>query len=167
MFSEHKKKILAGLMVTALVSFGAMSFSSAPSSALPPKEGHHNLKVLPKDISHEELMKIMHDFCNALHYRCGDCHAAAAGGGHDMDFASDANPKKNVARHMMKMMARINKKNFEVKGAFAANYVNAKYPVTCYTCHHGSEHPATYPDLGAGRSGRPGVQRPGGTPPAH
>ena len=98
------------------------------------------------NIDHTQLIAIMHDFEQALNYRCGDCHYADPSNPRHIDFASDANPKKDVARHMMKMMMRINKKFFNKKGDFAANYVDAKYEVTCYTCHHGSEHPLKFSD---------------------
>lgn len=134
-----KKLIVCGLAAGLMVC-GSLAFREAPPE--PPKPT--NLKVLPKNISHTELIAIMHDFEQALNYRCGDCHAASANDPKRMDFASDANPKKDVARHMMKMMMRINKKFFKKKGDFAANYVNAKYEVTCYTCHHGNEHPLKF-----------------------
>lgn len=144
MLNNHKNKILATLLVVAVVAFGSLSFSAAPK---PHREGPSNLKVLPKNIDHATLIAIMHDFEHALNYHCEDCHAASATNPRRLDFASDANPKKDVARHMMKMMMKINRKFFKVKGGFATNYVNAKYEVTCYTCHHGNEHPLTFPDL--------------------
>ncbi|MHB1922819.1 MAG: photosynthetic reaction center cytochrome c subunit family protein [Chitinophagaceae bacterium] len=42
---------------------------------------------------------------------------------------------------MMKMVMKINKKFFKIKG----NLVTSKYDVTCYTCHHGDEHPLRAP----------------------
>lgn len=144
MITFRKKKMIATLVVVGIVAFGSLSFSQAPQ---PHREGPHNLKVLPKNIDHATLIAIMHDFTSALNYHCGDCHAASPANPKELDFASDANPKKDVARHMMKMMMKINRKFFKVKGGFAANYVNAKYEVTCYTCHHGNEHPLTFPDM--------------------
>lgn len=145
MISFHKKTIAATLIVVGIVAFGSLSFSQAPQ---PHKEKHKNLKILPKNIDDATLIAVMHNFEHALNYRCGDCHARSADDPKKLDFASDANPHKDVARHMMKMMMKINKKYFKVKGGnFASNYVNAKYDITCYTCHHGSEHPLTFPDM--------------------
>lgn len=147
--------VIAGLI--GVIAFGTLSFRMAPQ---PKREGPTNLKVLPKNIDHASLMAIMHNFTKALNYHCGDCHAASATDPKDMNFASDANPKKEVARHMMKMMMKINKKYFKVKGAFADNYVNAKYDITCYTCHHGNEHPLKFPDMQGNEKGMPGMDHP-------
>jgi hypothetical protein len=133
-------------VLTGIVAFAASSFREAPGPTHP-KEGPKNLKILPKNIDHASLIAIMHDFEHALNFRCEDCHAASATNPKRLDFASDANPHKDVARHMMKMMEKINRKYFKVKGDFASNYVNAKYEVTCYTCHHGDEHPMTFPGV--------------------
>jgi hypothetical protein len=143
MKSLPTKKILVCSIAAGLMAFGSLAFREVPQPE-PPKPT--NLKILPKNIDHTQLIAIMHDFEQALNYRCGDCHYADPSNPRHIDFASDANPKKNVARHMMKMMMRINKKFFNKKGDFAANYVNAKYEVTCYTCHHGSEHPLKFSD---------------------
>lgn len=145
MLNNHKKKIVATLLVMAVIGFGSLSFSTAPK---PHREGPSNLKVLPKNIDHTQLIAIMHNFEHALNYKCEDCHAPSATDPRKLDFASDANPKKVEARHMIKMMMKINKKFFDIKGGnFATNYLDAKYEVTCYTCHHGNEHPLTFPDM--------------------
>ncbi|WP_344974975.1 c-type cytochrome [Compostibacter hankyongensis] len=135
----HRKKWLAGLAIVGIMSFASLSFRDA---APPKPHKPQNLKVLPKDIDHMALIKIMHDFCDALDFKCGDCHAKSTTKPGDLDFASDANPHKDVARNMMRMVKKINGKHFKVKGSFAENFVNNKYEVTCYSCHHGSEHPA-------------------------
>jgi hypothetical protein len=143
--SRYKTFAIVSLLC-GIVALSTLSFRQAPEPPAP-----KNLKVLPKNIDHTTLIAIMHDFEHALNYRCGDCHAASQANPKRLDFASDANPKKNVARKMIKMMMRINKKNFGIKGDFAQNYVvNAKYNVTCYTCHHGSEHPMQFPVASAG-----------------
>lgn len=145
MISFHKKTIVATLIVVGIIAFGSLSFSQAPQ---PRHERPKNLKILPKNIDDATLIAVMHNFEHALNYHCEDCHAPSATNPKKLDFASDANPHKDIARHMMKMMMKINKKYFKVKGGnFASNYVNAKYDVTCYTCHHGSKHPLTFPDM--------------------
>ncbi len=138
MLNSHKNKIIATLTLVAFLSVGLFAFREAPA---PKRPGPKNLKILPKNIDHAALINIMHGYCQALGYECGSCHAAAADG-KGLDFASDAKPEKEAARHMMKMVMKLNKKFFKVKGSFADNFVNAKYEVSCYTCHHGSEHPA-------------------------
>jgi len=91
-----------------------------------------NLKILPKDISEEDLMHVMHSFNASLGVKCGFCHAPGADG--KLNFASDENKHKNVARGMMKMTMGINKKYFKIKDP-------KEFQVTCFTCHRGNEHP--------------------------
>lgn len=90
-----------------------------------------NLKVLPKNISHEELEKTMKSFNMALGVKCNHCHAPKANGEKGLDFASDANPKKDVAREMMKMTNKINKKWFKHE------YEGIVHNIACNTCHNG------------------------------
>lgn len=96
-----------------------------------------NLKVLPKNISEEELTKVMRGFNAALGVKCGYCHAPKTNGEKGMDFASDANPKKNTARQMIKMTKKINKKYFNKE--HEGNVKN----ISCETCHNGEGIPKT------------------------
>lgn len=109
-------------------------------SAFMPKEEKKatNLKVLPKDISHEDLDKVMDGFKAALGVKCSFCHAASKDDPKHLDFASDAKPEKDIARSMMKMTYRINKKDFHVKDVYNTKAVLA---VNCITCHRGQAHP--------------------------
>ena len=95
-----------------------------------------NLKVLPKNITHDSLRTVMHEYSYALGVNCNFCHVKSATDEKRLDFASDDNGKKKVARYMMKLTADINKKYFA-----AENYNSTKLMVTCYTCHHGHEEP--------------------------
>ena len=79
-----------------------------------------NLKILKP----EEVRAAMGAFRAALGVQCTYCHVPG-------DFASDENPKKNVARMMLTMVHDIN-------GRFPAD---AKVHVTCYTCHRGATTP--------------------------
>jgi len=84
-----------------------------------------NLKVL-RGQTPEQLIDSMRSFRTALNVQCSYCHVAG-------DFASDQNPKKEIARNMILM----------------AREINAKFPpdgrmrVSCFTCHHGATQPAT------------------------
>jgi len=105
----------------------------------PPDDGPKNLKVLPKKISGEDLHKIMDEWKTALGVKCNFCHAPAADTtSHHLDFASDAKPEKDIARHMYKMAGKINKKFFKEAKDDKGNSIAV---VTCMTCHHGSPHP--------------------------
>jgi hypothetical protein len=98
-----------------------------------------NLKVLPKNISHEDLDKVMDGFKAALGVKCNFCHAASKDSTeHKLDFASDEKPEKDIARHMMKMTAKINKKYFSFN---KDDKGDPKQTVFCVTCHRGNPHP--------------------------
>ncbi len=101
-----------------------------------------NLKVLPKNTTKQQLDSVMHHFTASLNVRCSFCHVRNDSA-RTMDFASDANPRKNKAREMMKMMDKINDKYFDVTGA--KRDITTQLLVTCYTCHHGNTDPATQP----------------------
>ena len=100
-----------------------------------------NLKVLPKDISRDELLSTMRGFSFALGVRCEHCHAdmppAPAGKRPQRDFASDEKEPKKTARVMLQMVEAINR-----------DYIS-KVPKTpaprvqCVTCHHGLAEPRT------------------------
>ncbi len=132
------KKTLVLFLIAGLIAVGTMAFSPFEGGT-PPHE--NNLKVLPKDITHDELMDFMKSFTVALGFECGDCHARDAEDSTKLDFMSYANPHKKVALGMMKMVKKINSKYFDVKGNFKDNYLNSKFEVTCETCHRGYSHP--------------------------
>lgn len=82
-----------------------------------------NLKLLKP----EEVRPMMGAFRTALGVQCTHCHVRG-------DFASDENPKKEMARNMIVMMREIN-----------AKFPDGKMHVTCYTCHRGAVAPLTAP----------------------
>jgi hypothetical protein len=100
--------------------------------------GYVNLKVLPATIPSRALQGIMtDDFEDGLGVSCGFCHAANKGG-HGLDLASDAKPEKEVARAMMRMTLRLNKRFFKVKHPLLGA---AGLTITCATCHRGQAFP--------------------------
>jgi hypothetical protein len=129
----QKRKILTVIVLTCFIAFGI-------NAATPPDEHKHkNLKILPKNINHEDLDKVMDGFKEALGVKCNFCHAPEADStNHHLDFASDAKPEKNTARYMMKMTAKINKKYFNFNKDENGKSVQT---ITCITCHRGSPHP--------------------------
>jgi Photosynthetic reaction centre cytochrome C subunit len=122
------------MVITTLIALVVVSIAASHPPADPK---HKNLKVLPKDISHEDLDKIMDEFKVALGVKCNFCHAEQKDNPRKLDFASDDKPEKNIARDMMRMTARINKKFFHYKKSTE----NPVAPVQCLTCHHGAPHP--------------------------
>lgn len=134
----NKKLTITVCLLSAVVFMATTAMQIKKDDDEMPK----NLKVLPKNISHDELEKVMHDWDTALGVRCNFCHARNTET-NKMDFASDAKPEKNMAREMMKMTAKINKKYFKMdddkgKGDHKDDMMAA---ISCMTCHHGSAHP--------------------------
>jgi tetratricopeptide (TPR) repeat protein len=120
----------------------------------PPK----NLKVLPKDLSRQQVVAIMGGFTAALGVNCAHCHAEAAPGaapaggpppggpppgaqgggrGPQLDFALDDKETKKVAREMLKMVFDINGKYLPATG----RTIGERDKVSCETCHHGLAKP--------------------------
>ena len=130
----HYRKFTVIAALSALTAFGIVAMR--PADDKPPKR---NLKVLPKNISHDDLMKTMDEFKTALGVKCNFCHAPSAdSASHHLDFASDAKPEKTIARHMFIMAGKINKKFFKMNKDANGSIIPT---VTCMTCHHGSPHP--------------------------
>ncbi len=131
-FHLNKKVIAFALVVSTL--FMLQSFSEArPDEPEPPK----NLKVLPKNISHDDLIKVMREFTASLGVKCIACHVGTptADGKMDFDFASDAKPEKETARQMMKMVTAINGKYLKKIGGGHFE------EISCVTCHRGNVKP--------------------------
>jgi hypothetical protein len=136
--SKHKvlrdrKKVLISGFFGFLIIGGSTSLSSKTA------DNHFvNLKVLPKNISSKLLNQIMVDeFSDALGVSCMFCHAEDKSS-HKVDYSSDANPQKAIARKMMKMMLKINRQYFTVKHPVVGD---SNLVVTCLSCHHGNAFP--------------------------
>ncbi|MBV9932453.1 MAG: c-type cytochrome [Alphaproteobacteria bacterium] len=97
-----------------------------------------NRKVLPANITHRELGQTMRAFALSLGVRCAYCHVGPPDGPLSaFDFASDANPHKNIARGMIRMADRIN--------AELPKIADKDSRVSCYSCHRGATKPALVP----------------------
>jgi hypothetical protein len=94
--------------------------------------------VLPPDTN---ITEVMGGFRAALGVQCGYCHVAG-------DFPSDDNPKKNMARNMIRIAADVN-----------ATFPDGKRHVTCYTCHRGEAIPKMEPPAPGAAAPTPGRGR--------
>ena len=100
-----------------------------------------NLKVLPKDSSPQQVMKIMMGFTKQLGVKCTFCHAEDAGA-KQPNFASDAKPEKNTARTMISMTNEINAKYMsQIHDPDASP---DQRTVSCGTCHQGHNMPVPF-----------------------
>lgn len=137
------------LLAFALLALAAYAPSPAQADRLPGPRADtsewENLQVLPDTISHDALIAIMRGFTASLGVRCDHCHARA---GEELDFPSDANPHKDIARAMMAMTWQINTEGLAgIEGLhnppdLAAG--PAGWAVTCWTCHRGETIPAAH-----------------------
>lgn len=112
--------------------------SSAPSQQFEWPEPE-NLQVLPDTFTGEQLSRVMRGFSRTLGVRCWYCHVGEEGQPlHTYDFVSDENPKKNVARSMLRMLGVINDtlRTIEPSGPERVN-------MWCHTCHRGRPRPMT------------------------
>jgi len=104
------RNFLVTMAIASVVSVVALT-SMAPQQE---KEGFKNLKVLPKHITDKQLDHVMDEWAHSLGVHCNFCHVRDEAA-KKMDFASDAKPEKEMARHMFKMMNKINQKYFKAE----------------------------------------------------
>ena len=106
--------------------------------ALPPRTDDSqfkNLKVLPHNIEHDQLIEMMRGFSRSLGVRCEFCHVRTATTPRDVfDFPSDENHHKDIAREMILLTQRINR-DLDQRLRKEAD------EVTCMTCHRGKKEP--------------------------
>jgi len=129
-----RKTVVVGVALISVVLV-SLAFSAPPAD-----RKFKNLKVLPKNIDEKALDSVMHGFTRGLGVRCDFCHVPTAD--RKMDFASDEKPEKNIARKMMKMSTKINKKYFNYNKDDQGKTIQA---LSCYSCHHGEQRPAKNP----------------------
>jgi hypothetical protein len=97
-----------------------------------------NLKVLPKDMAREDLIKLMRGYVGALGVKCNFCHAANPQT-HKLDFPSDAKDDKTIARTMIAMTQTINEQY--MAQVHDPDAMPEDKHVTCGTCHRGHSMP--------------------------
>ena len=124
--------VAAGMAVLWLAG---VATPQAPPQAKPKmaEEVFKNIQVL-KGITVDDFLGTMGIMSAAVGFDCSECHNNA--GTDKVDWAADDNPKKVTARRMVTMVKAINHDNF-----------NNRQNVTCWTCHHGRDRPATTPTL--------------------
>ncbi|MCX6276383.1 MAG: c-type cytochrome [Bacteroidetes bacterium] len=121
----------------------AASIVTIAASSIPfPQEGEkfENLKVLPKDITDEQLDSVMDHFKTSLDVKCSFCHAGGPviDGKKHLDFVSDAKPEKLRAREMIQMTNYLNETFFNPDHSSRPDTI---HEVICYTCHRGTKEP--------------------------
>jgi tetratricopeptide (TPR) repeat protein len=129
------------IVLTCAVA-GSVAAQPQPTSE-PPWQGK-NLKVLPKDISHDDLINIMKGYTRALGVRCTYCHVGEEGKPFRAeDFPKDEKPPKEKARVMMRMVKEVNDNYL----ATLAHRADPPINVQCATCHRGVAQPRMLEDV--------------------
>jgi hypothetical protein len=160
--------------VLTVASLAITMFAQTPQAAAPvqPQAGGPppparvypaptNLKVLPKNLTGQQVHEIMEQWEGSLGAHCNTCHTADPKnldprGRPRLNFADDSKQEKLTARLMYTMTEDIN-----------VNYVS-KVPssdvaVTCGTCHRGHLGPEPFV-IPEDDHGRPAGQAPGAAP---
>jgi hypothetical protein len=157
------KRSLASFALLGSAALAAASVLAQPAPPPPQQEfvwpeRITNAQVLPADIGAQRLRETMVGFARSLGVRCTFCHVGPEGAPlTQLDFVSDANPHKNIARGMMRMTQRL---NVEILPPIVGPSEQPR--VTCSTCHRGASTPETaLPPLPP----RPGAAPPPSQPP--
>lgn len=134
---------LAGLAASAC----GQTAPSAEQPAVPQHEAHHhsaptNLKVLPRDMTGDQVHDLMHDWEADLGVTCKTCHTEnpkdiGPNGRPRLNYADDSKQEKQSARLMYRMLDEINSN-------YVAKIEGSGVPVTCGTCHQGHLNPDPY-----------------------
>jgi hypothetical protein len=133
--------LAAAIATLPVLSLGAQAPSGGDTHKPMTSPKPVNLKVLPKETSSEDVMKIMFGYTRQLGVKCTFCHAEDAGARHP-NFASDLKPEKNTARTMMLMTQEINAKYLaQIHDPDAAP---DQKTVSCGTCHRGHSMPEPF-----------------------
>jgi photosynthetic reaction center cytochrome c subunit len=129
-WSSRLTLAVAGMSVAGIALAGQ---AAAQTAAAKPKTAGETFKNVTtstlKVVTVDEFMGAMGVMAAALGWDCADCHTGA---GTDKVVWEDDTPRKVLARKMTEMVAVINKSNF-----------GGVQMVTCWTCHHGRDIPAT------------------------
>ena len=123
----------AGLVSVTLVRPASAQVKQPPPAAKGETSGHYYKNVTTatlKELSPSDFLGAMGVMTAALGYDCSNCHPGA--GTDTVDWVTDKDRKKVIARKMVDMVAAINKANF-----------SGAQSVTCFTCHHGLDLPVT------------------------
>lgn len=171
---------LPGAVITLLTAavFAVSTLAQAPPASpaqQPPAGGPPppprdypaptNLKVLPKNLTGQQVRDIMEKWEGSLGGHCSTCHTAdpkniGPNGRPRLNFSDDSKEEKQTARLMYTMTEAINVD-------YVSKVPNSDEPVTCGTCHRGHLGPEPYvipPDDHGGPRPPQGQPAAGATP---
>ena len=122
-------RLLVALLVLAPLALAGAAIAQPPARkpidlTAPAETQYQNVQVL-KGMTAGELHDAMDYIEGALGVGCGHCHVRP--------FEKDDKPEKEIAREMIRMVAAINRDNFD-----------GRMVVTCATCHQGRPKPLAF-----------------------
>jgi len=121
---------LLGVATFVLLLFSLPMVAQSPAPGRTAGEVFKNVTTSTlKGLTVDDFMGSMGVMAAALGFDCADCHTGA--GTDKVVWEADTN-RKRMARRMTEMVAVINKENF-----------GGQPLVSCWTCHHGKDIPAT------------------------
>lgn len=118
-------RLCAGAIIGVVLLIGT---AASQEKAQTSDQVFKNVQVL-KGIPVDDFMGTMGLMSAAVGFDCSECHPNA--GTERVNWAAD-NGKKFIARKMVTMVEAINRDNFQ-----------GRQVVTCWSCHHGRDRPAT------------------------
>jgi hypothetical protein len=154
----RKNVVPATFAVVVVILAGCTAFRQQKAMPERTEGSYKNLKLLPPNITHDELIATMRGYSKALGVHCEHCHVElpkTPDGKEHNDFASDAKPEKQVARVMMQMTRELNRKYISQVNEYSID-------VSCVTCHRGKG----VPDNAVIATPRPDGQQQPQRPPA-
>lgn len=135
-----RRSLPATLLLLLVGGPGAVAAPGiAHAQSIWPDRGE-NLQELPADFTGERIRAVMTGFTRALGVRCSYCHVGEEGAPlTTYDFVSDANPVKERARAMLRMLGSVN----DQLGAMDLRDDVERVNMWCHTCHAGKPRPWT------------------------
>ena len=129
-WSSRLTLLVAGISVAYLSDIPLAGQPATPAKGPTAGQVFKNVTTTPlKNLTVDDFMGSMGVMAAALGFDCADCHTGA--GTDKVVWEADTN-RKRMARRMTEMVATINKENF-----------GGQPLVSCWTCHHGKDIPAT------------------------
>ena len=152
------QRFRAVVVVSTLLFAACAAMQQQRSQPVRTDEGEFkNLKVLPQNITHDELIATMRGFARALGTKCNECHVPIPGETNKFDFPNDSKDEKRTARTMILMARNINQ-NYISKIDHQHDEPGEQHvPVSCWTCHRGHTKPEAPPPPPAEHQARPGA----------
>jgi len=120
------KQIVAPALALAWVALVAQAGRGQTGESKTAEQVYKNITEL-KGTPADQLLPAMQFIASSLGVECSFCHVQGK-------MEADDKPAKRTARQMMAMTATINKSSF-----------GGRQQITCYSCHHGTTHPAGMP----------------------